>query len=313
MYPPLGPTLMIKQFLLETIRAERDAIAAMESMVDERWVEAVEIFDAVRKANGRVIICGVGKSGHVGKKIAASLASTGTPSFFVHGTEASHGDLGMIMRGDAVIMITASGGTSELVDAASYCRDNGIPLVVITRNPDSRIGRYASIVLPLPPVPEACPNGQAPTTSSTATLVVGDAITIALMRLASFSKSDFGRYHPGGKLGDATRRLGDVMVPVSSMKPVPPRSTFADAIRLAQGGAPLAVGAVGIDESALITMMKEADNLDASIDQQLKSAPVGSTIMLMSEAKAMAGAGDLGVSIVDNGKLVGYVSARSFR
>jgi arabinose-5-phosphate isomerase len=305
---------MTREFLLETIRAERDALTALEAMVDDRWVEAVSVFDATRRAGGRVIICGVGKSGHVGKKIAASLASTGTPSFFVHGTEASHGDLGMIMRGDAVLMLTASGGTAELVDTASYCRDNDIPLVVITRNPDSRIGRYASIVLPLPPVPEACPNGQAPTTSSTATLVIGDAITVALMRLAAFSKADFGKYHPGGKLGDATRRLGDVMIPAASLRPLPAGASLAQAVALAGGGAALSTGDVGLDDSAVVALAARTPDFAARIDDLLAGgAPRGDAAMLLADAKMVAGTAELGISVMDAGRLLGYVSARSLR
>jgi arabinose-5-phosphate isomerase len=305
---------MTREFLLETIRAERDALTALEAMVDDRWVEAVSVFDATRRAGGRVIICGVGKSGHVGKKIAASLASTGTPSFFVHGTEASHGDLGMIMRGDAVLMLTASGGTAELVDTASYCRDNDIPLVVITRNPDSRIGRYASIVLPLPPVPEACPNGQAPTTSSTATLVIGDAITVALMRLAAFSKADFGKYHPGGKLGDATRRLGDMMTPAASLKPLPAGASLAQAFAVATNGAAILAGDVGLDDSAVVALAARTQDFTARVDDLLAgAAPRANAAMLLADAKMVAGAAELGISVMDAGRLLGYVSARSLR
>ncbi len=304
---------MIREYLLETIRAERSALVSLETMVDERWVAAVETFDRTRRAGGRVIICGVGKSGHVGKKIAASLASTGTPSFFVHGTEASHGDLGMIMPGDAVLMLTASGGTTELVDTASYCRDNGIPLVVITRNPDSRIGRYASIVLPLPQVPEACPNGQAPTTSSTATLVIGDALTVALMRIASFSKADFGKYHPGGKLGDATRRLGDVMTPASAMRQLPPDATLGQAMACAQAGTAVSVGHVGLDDSALVAIAAKVGDMNRPIDGQLADAPRGDAAMLLADAKAIAGSASLGISVMDGSALLGYVSARSLR
>lgn len=204
--PAMSPADLL-DVLQGTIAREADALRALGASVDASWLTVLMVLDRTRQAGGRVIVSGVGKSGHVGAKIAATLASTGTPAFFVHGTEASHGDLGMILRGDAVLMLSASGGTRELVDLAMFARANTIPLILVTRKADSDLGRLANHVLRLPDVPEACPNGQAPTTSSTATLAAGDALAVALMRLAGFSKNDFQRYHPGGQLG---------MVPVSA-------------------------------------------------------------------------------------------------
>ena len=187
------------------IRAEADALLALAGQVDATWLKALQALDMSRKRGGRVVVCGVGKSGHVGRKIAATFASTGTPSIFLHGTEASHGDLGMIQPQDAVLMLSASGGTSELMDVAHFCQREAVPLLLITRKPDSVLGKLATHVVRLPDVPEACPNGQAPTTSSTATLALGDALAVALMHISGFSRSDFGRYHPGGQLGLALR------------------------------------------------------------------------------------------------------------
>ncbi len=187
------------------LRAEADALLALALQVDGTWLQALHALDTARRRGGRVIVCGVGKSGHVGKKIAATFASTGTPSVFLHGTEASHGDLGMIQPQDAVLMLSASGGTAELMDVARFCQREALLLLLITRKPDSALGTLATHVIRLPDVPEACPNGQAPTTSSTATLATGDALAVALMHISGFSRQDFGRYHPGGQLGLAMR------------------------------------------------------------------------------------------------------------
>ncbi len=183
------------------LEQEAAALLAMAKGVDDTWLAVLALFDSVRKAGGRIIVSGVGKSGHVGRKIAATLASTGTPAFFIHGTEASHGDLGMIRAGDAVLMLSASGGTGELLDLAHHARATGLPMVLISKKADGTLGLLADHVLSLPDLPEACPNGQAPTTSSTATLAAGDALAVALMRLAGFSAKDFRHFHPGGQLG----------------------------------------------------------------------------------------------------------------
>ena len=187
--------------MCSVLEQEAAALLAMAKGVDETWLAVLALFDKVRKAGGRIIVSGVGKSGHVGRKIAATFASTGTPAFFIHGTEASHGDLGMIRAGDVVLMLSASGGTGELLDLAHHARATGLPMVLISKKADSALGLLADHVLSLPDLPEACPNGQAPTTSSTATLAAGDAVAVALMRLAGFTAEDFRHFHPGGQLG----------------------------------------------------------------------------------------------------------------
>jgi arabinose-5-phosphate isomerase len=153
----------------------------------------------------------MGKSGHIGKKIAASLASTGTPSFFVHPAEASHGDLGMITEDDTVIAISNSGESRELVDILNYCKRFGIKLIAITKNSESSLGKAGDIVLELPNNGEACPLGLAPTNSTTATLVLGDILTSGLIERKGFTKSDFNQRHPGGKLGSILQRVSDLM------------------------------------------------------------------------------------------------------
>ena len=157
--------------------------------------------DTLANITGRVIVSGMGKSGHVGRKIAATLASTGTPAFFVHAAEASHGDLGMISPGDAVLAISNSGETPELAVLLSYTRRYNIPLVAITSRAKSTLAEAADVCLLLPDVGEACPLGLAPTTSTTLTIALGDAIAVALLERRGFTADNFKVFHPGGQLG----------------------------------------------------------------------------------------------------------------
>jgi arabinose-5-phosphate isomerase len=174
--------------------------------------------EAFRKAtaligdiDGRVIITGIGKSGHIGRKIAASLASTGTPSFFVHPVEANHGDLGMITSRDVVLALSWSGETAELQGIVSFTRRFSVPLIALTSGESSALGREADIVLLLPKATEACPHGLAPTTSTLMQLALGDALAVALLEARGFSATDFRVYHPGGKLGAMLSHVSDLM------------------------------------------------------------------------------------------------------
>ena len=169
------------------------------------------VLDLMQQTKGRIIFTGMGKSGIVAQKIVASLASTGTPAFFVHPAEASHGDLGMISTEDTVVAISNSGESKELADILNYCKRFAIPLVGVTKNPQSTLAKYADCVLPLPDMPEADPLGLAPTSSTTATLVLGDVLTVALMNRKQFTKQDFQVRHPGGKLGAVLQRVKDIM------------------------------------------------------------------------------------------------------
>lgn len=194
------------------IRTIESEITALKALRDSLKLESLtKALDFMQNAKGRIIISGMGKSGHIGKKIAASLASTGTPSFFVHPAEASHGDLGMITEDDIVVAISNSGESKELIDILSYCKRFGIKLIAITKNPESSLGRASDIVLELPNNGEACPLGLAPTSSTTATLVLGDILTVGLIERKGFSKSDFNDRHPGGKLGSILKRVSDLM------------------------------------------------------------------------------------------------------
>ncbi len=210
-------TEVIKQSQIEkdresakrTIASEIEAIKELEkSLGAENLTKAL---DYMQNSKGRIIITGMGKSGHIGKKIAASLASTGTPSFFVHPAEASHGDLGMITEDDIVIAISNSGESRELLDILNYCKRFGIILISITKNPQSSLGKAGDVVLELPNNGEACPLGLAPTNSTTATLVLGDILTIGMLERKGFSKEDFNDRHPGGKLGSILKRVSDLM------------------------------------------------------------------------------------------------------
>ncbi len=191
-----------------TIDKEVDALRIMESELDSSLTEAL---DMIQAAKGRVIVTGMGKSGHIGNKIAATLASTGTPSFFVPPAEASHGDLGMLTDDDVVLAISNGGESKELSDILIYCKRYGIPLISMTKNPDSTLGKAGDIILRLPDAGEACPLGMAPTSSTTATLVLGDILAIALMERKGFSKNNYKQRHPGGKLGALLQKVSDLM------------------------------------------------------------------------------------------------------
>lgn len=192
-----------------TIASEIETIKELEKSLSAEAL--TKTLDFMQNSKGRIIITGMGKSGHIGKKIAASLASTGTPSFFVHPAEASHGDLGMITEDDVVIAISNSGESRELIDILNYCKRFGITLIAITKNPESSLGKAGDVVLELPNNGEACPLGLAPTNSTTATLVLGDILTIGMIERKGFSKSDFNDRHPGGKLGSILKRVSDLM------------------------------------------------------------------------------------------------------
>ena len=194
---------------IKTIDSEIRAIEELKKSLDAESL--TKALDFMQNSTGRIIITGMGKSGHIGKKIAASLASTGTPSFFVHPAEASHGDLGMITDDDVVIAISNSGESRELIDILNYCKRFGIKLIAITKNQDSSLGKAGDVVLLLPNNGEACPLGLAPTSSTTATLVLGDILTIRMIERKGFSKEDFNDRHPGGKLGSILKRVSDLM------------------------------------------------------------------------------------------------------
>jgi arabinose-5-phosphate isomerase len=190
------------------IRAEIDGLESLAEALDAAFATAVDLCAAAR---GRIIVTGVGKSGHVARKIAATLASTGTPAQFVHAGEASHGDLGMIGADDAILALSNSGETAELADIIAYSRRFGIPLIAVTAGGGSALATAADAVLLLPAAVEACPMGLAPTTSTTVMMALGDALAIALLERRGFSTADFRVFHPGGRLGRQLLRVADIM------------------------------------------------------------------------------------------------------
>jgi arabinose-5-phosphate isomerase len=199
---------------LRTLGLERAGIAALEAALTADGALAHAFDEAVAimtSATGRVIITGMGKSGHIARKLAATFASTGTPSHFVHPAEASHGDLGMVQSGDVILALSWSGETAELADIITFTRRFQISLIAITSNADSALGREADICLALPHAEEACPNGLAPTTSTTMQLAMGDALAIALLEARGFTAHDFRLFHPGGKLGARLSFVRDIM------------------------------------------------------------------------------------------------------
>jgi arabinose-5-phosphate isomerase len=209
------------------IRAEIEGLKGLAEALDGAFELAVGAFAAVR---GRVVVTGVGKSGHVGHKIAATLASTGTPAQFVHPVEASHGDLGMIGAEDAILALSNSGETSELADIVAYSRRFEILLVAITGGVRSTLAGAADIALLLPAAAEACPMGLAPTTSTTMMMTLGDALAIALLERKGFSPADFQRFHPGGRLGRRLLRVRDIMHVGNEMPLVSAAARMSEAI-----------------------------------------------------------------------------------
>lgn len=190
------------------IRREAGALETLADVLDDSFAKAVSLLMAAR---GRVIVSGMGKSGHIARKIAATFASTGTPAHFVHPAEASHGDLGMVAEGDVLIVLSNSGETTELADLLAHAKRFGIALIGITSRDGSTVMRHATVGLLLPQVPEACEKGIVPTTSTTMTLALGDALAIALMEHRAFTPEHFRMFHPGGKLGARLLKVGDLM------------------------------------------------------------------------------------------------------
>ena len=251
-----------------TVETERDGLSALVEALspDTSLGQALQAtVDAVRAAPGRVIVSGMGKSGHVSRKIAATLASTGTPAIFVHPAEASHGDLGMIGRDDLVLALSNSGETRELSDIVNYCARFDIPLVAMTSVAESSLATAADICLLLPNVSEACTVTRAPTTSTTLMMALGDALSVALLRGRDFGREDFLTYHPGGKLGAALQRVTDVMR-TDAMPLATEDTALPDLITtITQGGA----GTAGIIKNRKLVGVVTDGDLRRNIGQNL--------------------------------------------
>jgi len=216
---------------LRTLEAEGSGVETLAAALrDGLGTTFAAAIDVIRAAQGRVIVTGMGKSGHVARKIASTFASTGTPAFFVHPGEASHGDLGMIGNNDVILALSWSGETAELKNITDYSRRHGIKLIAMTAIPESALAKVADVVLALPQAREACPHNLAPTTSSLMQLALGDALAIALLESHGFTAVDFGLLHPGGKLGTLLKTVGDIMHTGATMPLSPLGTRMSEAI-----------------------------------------------------------------------------------
>jgi len=214
-----------------TLDLECEGLQALRAALDVRLAQAfADAVTTLAGAKGRVIVSGIGKSGHVGQKIAATFASTGTPAFFVHPSEASHGDLGMIHPQDVIVALSWSGESAELSNIITYSRRFKVPLIAITSKADSSLGSQADIVLELPRAKEACPHGLAPTTSTTMQLAMGDCLAIALLEHKGFTAHDFKVFHPGGKLGASLKYVSDLMHKGEALPIVPAETPMSAAL-----------------------------------------------------------------------------------
>ena len=226
------------------LRLEAEGIAALIATLDGRLQTAIDMMFA---AKGRIVVTGMGKSGHVARKIASTLASTRTPALYVHPGEASHGDLGMITDADVVLALSNSGETAELSDLVDYTRRFSIPLIAVTGRGESSLAEAADVALVLPPVKEACPLGLAPTTSTTVMLALGDAIAVALFERRGFSTDQFQMLHPGGRLGHALLKVADIMHSGDSIPLVGGEAPMSDVLVLMTAKSFGCVGILGED------------------------------------------------------------------
>jgi arabinose-5-phosphate isomerase len=302
---------------LRTLETDREGLAALAAaMCDGLGTGFVAAVDTIRAARGRVIVTGMGKSGHVARKIAATLASTGTPAFFVHAAEASHGDLGMITSDDVMLALSWSGETEELTDLINYSRRFRIALIAVTVNVESTLGKAADIVLALPPAREACPHNLAPTTSSLTQLALGDALAIALLESRGFTAVDFGVFHPRGKLGAALKFVRDVMHPGVAVPVIARGALMSEAIveMSAKGFGCVAVtesdGRIaGVITDGDLRRHMRIDLLQAAVDDVMTASP--KTIrpdQLASEALQVLNSSKItALIVVDAGRPVGIV------
>lgn len=267
------------------IEREAQALALLSASLDENLSKAVELILA---AKGRVIVCGMGKSGHIARKIAATFASTGTPALFVHPAEASHGDLGMMAQGDVLLVLSNSGETAELADVISYSRRFNISMIGIAGRADSTLLRQSDVALTLPPAQEACDTGIVPTTSTTMTLALGDALAIALMEHRKFTPENFRQFHPGGKLGARLMKVGDLMHKGDELPLIPSETPMSDAlITISQKG----FGVVGVTdkEGSLVGIITDGDlrrNMDGLLSMSAEKVMTPSPKTIEADALA---------------------------
>jgi arabinose-5-phosphate isomerase len=253
------------------LRTEAAGLHALAGSLDHGFGRAV---DLLAQATGRVAVSGMGKSGHVARKIAATFASTGTPALFVHPAEASHGDLGMIVPGDAVLALSNSGETAELADLVAHSRRFALPLVAVTARPGSTLAVAADVALTLPKAAEACPMGLAPTTSTTMQMALGDALAVALLTRRGFTEAEFHQFHPGGRLGTRLQRVRDLMHTGDAVPLAPPDTAMDRALLLMTEKRLGCLGVVDAASGRLVGVVTDGD-LRRAMGPDLLSRQVG--------------------------------------
>jgi len=306
--------------------AERDVASArrvldveidgLKKLADSLGDDVAAAIELLTNVTGRVVVTGMGKSGHIARKIAATMASTGTPAMFVHPAEASHGDLGMITDKDAVFALSNSGETSELADLVDYCKRFEIPLITLTGRADSTLSQAATVSLVIPNASEACPLGLAPTTSTTVMLALGDAISVAILERKGFSHDDFHALHPGGKLGRRLLKVRDIMHTSEKLPLVTPETVMSEALIEMSAKGFGCVGVIGTDGtltgivtdgdlrrrmSADLTTRTVADVMTAGVKALYPEALASEALHFMNEKKIT------NVFVVDEGKPVGVL------
>ena len=302
---------------LKTIEIETRGMVALRAALDGELGAGVEAaVGRILGAGGRVIVTGIGKSGHVCRKIAATMASTGTPAYFVHPAEAGHGDLGMITADDVVLALSWSGESSELAAILAYAGRFKVPVIAVTSNAGSTLGKAADIVLELPKVEEACPHGLAPTTSTVLQLALGDALALALLEGRGFTAQDFRVFHPGGKLGASLRLARDVMHKGAAMPLVASGTTMKDALVSMTGKS---FGCVGIvdGDGLLVGIVTDGDLrrhlsdhlLTCSVDEIMTVRPktIRPDTLLARAIEILSSSSITALFVLEDGRPVGIV------
>ncbi len=300
-----------------TLKTEADGLRALElALSGDLGAAFCGALDLISAASGRVVVTGMGKSGHIGNKIAATLASTGTPAFFVHPAEASHGDLGMVTPNDVILALSWSGETSELQSTVFYSRRFRVPLIAMTSRESSTLAKAADVALVLPTISEACPHGLAPTTSSIIQLALGDALAIALLEGRGFSADDFRAFHPGGSLGAALMRVSEIMHTGDEIPLIASASPMADAVseisRKKFGSVGVIDGAgqlAGIITDGDIRRRLADDLMSHTVDDVMTPDPktVEPTTLLPSALEHLNSASITALFVVEQGKPVGII------
>jgi len=313
---PIRDETELRDRAREVVRIEATAVAALEDRIDQTFLDAVRI---VAAAPGRVVVSGLGKSGIIARKIAATLTSTGTPAMFLHPVEGLHGDLGIVSRDDVAILISKSGETEELSGLVEFLSRSGVSMIAMTGQPDSLLGRAAVLVLDCSVAEEACPMDLAPTTSTTVTLAMGDALAVALLLRKGFGPQDFARLHPGGSLGrKLTLRVRDVMVTGGDVPRIGPEEPMRRCVVLLaekRGTVPV-LGpddtVIGVVTAGDLTRMMERreDVFDIPVEEVMTRSPktTGPDVLGAAAVYQMEESGIMALPVVDEAeRLLGIV------